>query len=46
MDKQDQVDKIAKYQSQILEKAVTKAYKQIEKERKDCVRDSVAEWLR
>ena len=38
MQERDQLNKI--------EKAVTKAYKQIEKERKDCVRDSVAEWLR
>ena len=46
MEEQDQINKIEKNQSQIIEKATTKAYAQIEKERKGDNRDYITEWFR
>ena len=46
MEEEDQINKIAKNQNQIIEEATTKAYDQIEKERKDNNRDYIAEWFR
>ena len=46
MEEEDQINKIAKNQSQIIEKATTKAYAQIEKERKGDNRDYITEWFR
>ena len=46
MEEEDKINKIAKNQNQIIEEATTKAYDQIEKERKDNNRDYIAEWFR
>ena len=46
MEEEDQINKIAKNQNQIIEEATTKAYDQIEKERKGGNRDYIAEWFR
>ena len=46
MEEEDQINKIAKNQNQIIEEATTKAYNQIEKERKGDNRDYIAEWFR
>ena len=46
MEREDQIDKIAKSQDQILEKATIKASEQVRKERKGGNQDYIAEWFR
>ena len=46
MEEQDQINKIAKNQDQILDQATENALKQVEKERKNKERDYISEWFR
>ena len=46
MEEQDQINKIAKNQDQILDEATTKASEQVRKERKGDNQDYIAEWFR
>jgi hypothetical protein len=46
MEEQDQINKIAKNQDQILDEATKKASEQIRKERKGDNQDYIAEWIR
>jgi hypothetical protein len=46
MEEQDQINKIAKNQGQILERATRMACEQIRKERKADNQDYIAEWFR
>ena len=46
MKEQDQINKIAKNQGQILDEATTKASEQVIKERKGDNQDYIAEWFR
>ena len=46
MEEQDQINKIAKNQGQILDEATKKASEQVRKERKGDNQDYIAEWFR
>ena len=46
MEEQDQINKIAKDQGQILDEATAKASEQVRKERKGDNQDYIAEWFR
>ena len=46
MEREDQIDKIANSQDQILENATIKASEQVRKERKGGNQDYIAEWFR
>ena len=46
MEREDQIDKIAKSQDQILENATIKASEQVRKERKGGNQDYITEWFR